>query len=154
MGRQTLIDLHEEDEAALAAFLIEIKGAQIIDVHYPTAWDRKSVARTKDAKSWLIINPRTINTLVANSNQTGLLLGCPGRWQIRGLGGAAIEWNREKQKGIPDRLFLDTTNHPLGEIVHDLVGDSVEKLYRAAITWIKKHCIPLNTNGPTIWRSR
>lgn len=160
MGKQILIDLSEGDEAALATFLTEKKGAQIIDAHYSKDWDRKSLTQSKDAELWLVLDPRTLNALIANANQGGLLPDSSEQWVVRGLGGAAIEWNRgtvwdrEKLIGAPNRLYLATTVNPLGEVVYDLVGKSVESLYRSATVWIKKHCTPLHTNGPTIWRSK
>ena len=117
--------------------------AVVVDSVYPENWDRKTLKRTSQAPTWLIIDDRTIPILCATSNQFGGETG-PRLWQVRSISSSCIEWNRDLYYTgtIPSngRLYLDTyfadSRYP--DIIPE-IGEWVLKMYNSACRWIRKH---------------
>ncbi|MDV2079465.1 hypothetical protein [Marinobacter xestospongiae] len=152
MGIQIQHILTPEDESELISYLRDKYSIQVANSIYPENWDRKTLVKSADARSWLVIDERVVDLVVGSSNQLP-----SGEWQIRSKGRSCIEWNRdlynEGKTPSRGRLFVDAIPNDIYMDISSETGGDIEKQFKRAVAWLKKNCINVSQYKYGIWQS-
>lgn len=155
MGRQIQILLSEADEERLIQHLQMKFPVVAADCTYPHSWDRRTLTKTCDASTWVIVDERTIPILT----EAAIKLAAehpqfPGGWAIWSRAYSCVDWNRRFDSlPTPGRLYLNTTADPIWTDVSAVTGDDIELMYNRACRWIRANCINCKTSRRGCWVS-
>jgi hypothetical protein len=156
MGKQIQIHLSVEDEEMLTQHLEKRFPVQVVNAVYPGNWDQKTMVRHSDEVNWIIADNRLKEIILQSAHRYQHSDGTVS-WRIRSEGSSCIEWSRGFGMNSAlnhGRLYVNTFSSPIRSAVNAEVGGDVDRTYRSASAWIRKHCTNCSQYRTPIWVSK